>query len=278
MEIQLYYGEQPITASNVEVRVNATDRDRALAMVHRTRNDVQDVNDPEEFDLARQAAGEIKALLDEIELSRKQVKMPFLVLERTIDETARKVSGPVKNEQNRILGLLGTYVARLEAARKEQQRIEAEARRLAQEEADRRVREAQEAAELAQEQLRKAETEIEITHARVIAQNRENQLLRQQLNRELAADVEELGKDLEPPPGLVPGGRVDHVYDFKLVNVQATCDARCFRLLKWELDIMACRDSVKSQLEGMPEIEPSLPGIEITKRINVSVKASSRIK
>src|SRR4029077_1711429 len=110
MEIALYFGEQPITASNVEVRINPEDRQRANALIERTRKDVREVNDSEEFDVARQAAGQIKAMLDEIELSRKQVKTPFLVLERTIDETARRVSGPVKNEQNRILGLLGTYV------------------------------------------------------------------------------------------------------------------------------------------------------------------------
>src|SRR4029077_10076357 len=244
-----YFGDEQITASNVEVRVNPTDRDRALALVNRIRNDVQDVSDAQEFEDTRQAAAQLKALLDEIELARTQAKTPFTAVGRTIDDVARKVSGPVKNEQNRILGLLGAYVAKLEAARKEEQRREAEARRLAQEEADRKVREA------------KSAQEKEVA----------------ELARDLAADVEELGKDSETLPRLVPGGRVNHVYDFELADVNMVVRAGCWRLLRWELDILACRDSVRAQLELAPDREPELPGIKISKRINVSVKAAARI-
>lgn len=278
MQIQPFFGEEIITAANVEVRVNPDDRERALALVNTTRHNVQDVRTPEEFDLARQAAGQIKALLDEIEISRMAAKTPFTAVGRTIDDVARKVSGPVKNEQDRVLALLSRYVAKLEAARKEQERIEAEARRLAQAEADRKVKEAEEAAAYAQAELRAAQNEIEAANARVIAQRRENQLLQQQLARDLAADVEELGKSTEPPPGLVPGGRVDHNYVFTLVSVQTVCQAGHWRLLRWELDIPACKDAVKSQLESNPGVEPVLPGIQINKKLNVSVKASSRIK
>ena len=276
MQIQLYLGEQIVTASNVVVRVNPEDRVRAEALVHRTRKDVQEVSTPEEFELARQAAGEIKGMLDEIENDRKAAKTPFTTIGRTMDDLAHRVAGPVKNEQDRILGLMSQHVAKLEAARQKKEREEAEARRLAQIEADRKVSEAQLAAQKAQEQLRLAQDAIERGHLREVAQQRENALLQQQLAAELAADVEELGK--EPPKSFVPGGRVNHAYDFELINVQATCEARCYRLLRWELDILACRDSVKNQLEGFPEIEPTLPGIKITKRLNVSVKAASRIK
>lgn len=275
MQIQLYLGEEIVTASNVLVRVNPDDKVRAESLVNRTRKDVQEVRTPEEFELARQAAGEIKAMLDEIENDRKAAKTPFTVIGRTIDDLARIISGPVKNEQDRLLGMLGRYVAQLEAAKKEQERKEAEARRLAQVEADRKIREAQAAAEKAQAELRMAKGELERAQMREKMQQRENALLQQQLAAELADDVQELGK--EPPKSFVPGGRVDHLYDFELVNVQQTCEARCYRLLRWELDILACRDSVKSQLEGFPELEPTLPGIKITKRLNVSVKAASRI-
>jgi hypothetical protein len=264
MQIQPYFGDQPITASNVEVRVNPDDRRRANALVSRTSR-VQGVNSEETFSEARQAAGELKAMADEIESSRKLAKIPFSAVGRAIDDVAQGIAHSVKIEQDRILGLLAAYVAKLEAARKEEERIEAELRRVAQEEADRKVKEAQEA-------LKAARDEGE----RLKAQNR---VLQEQLAASLADDVEELGQDLEPQRGLVPGGRVNHVYEFELVDVAATVKAGCWRLVRWELDIMACRDSVKSQVEMLPaDQEPTLPGIRITKRINVSVKAASRIK
>jgi len=140
------------------------------------------------------------------------------------------------------------------------------------------VREAEAARTKADAELRAARDEIERSKLREAAQRREAELLQEQLAAALASDVEELGKDTEPLPGLIPGGRVDHVYDFELVDVNTTVKHGCWRLLKWSLDIRACQDSVRTQLEGIPEMEPSLPGIKITKRINVSVKAAARIK
>lgn len=277
MEIVPLFGEQIITADNIEVRVNPKDRERAEALVNRTRNDVQDVRNPDEFDSARQAAGQLKAMLDEIENARKANKQAFDAVGRAIQDLASNVARPVKTEQERILSMLNKYVAKLEAARKEEERIQAEARRIAQEKADRKVREAQEAARRAQAELRAAQDEIERAKLQEAAQRRENQLLQQQLAAELALDVEELGKNNEPPRGLVPDGRVDHVFDFALESVQQTVAAGQWRLLKWTLDIRACQDMVKAQLEtGV--VEPSLPGIRITKRLRVSVKSAARIK
>jgi hypothetical protein len=249
MEIVPVVGEEPITSSNVEIRVNALDRQRVQALVERTKI-VTKVNDQETFTEARRVASELKGMLDEIETSRKQSKTPFTAVGRAIDDLAKDIAQPVQSAQNRILGLLSGYVAKLEAARKEEQRREAEARRIAQEEADRKVREAKSAQE------------------KQVAE----------LARELAADVEELGKDSEPPRGLVPDGRVSHGYDFELADVNMVVRAGSWRLLRWELDILACRDSVRAQLELAPDREPELPGIKITKRINVSVKAAARIK
>lgn len=277
IQIQPYFGEEVITSSNVEVRVNPDDRARALALVERTKN-ITYVTDKASFEEARQAAGQLKGMLDEIETARKQSKQPFTAVGRTIDDLAHKVADPVLNEHKRILAQLNRHVAELEAARKMQERLEAEAKRKAQEESDRRVQEAELAKAKAEEALRLATDEIETAKFKLIAQQRENMLLQEQLRRELQADVDEL-EPREPVPSLVPGGRVDHVYDFELVNVQATCDARCYRLLRWELDIMACRDAVKNLVEMLPpDQEPTLPGIKITKRLSVSVKASSRIK
>jgi hypothetical protein len=279
MQIIPYFGEEVITASGVLVFINPDDRTRAK-MVVELSNAVTQINDQDTFDSARQAAARLKAMLDEIEESKKDAKKPFGLVEKEIDKLATSIAAPVKDEQKRILGLLNGYVAKLEIAKKEKERKEAEARRLAQAEADRKVREAEEAAALAQAALRAARSEIEASKRREEATRRENQLLQEQLARDLAADVEELGKPFEPQRGLVPGGRVDHLYDFELVNVQDTVRAGYYRLLKWSLDIRACQDNVRSQLESNPDVEPTLPGIKITKRLSVSMRADAapRIK
>lgn len=279
MQIIPYFGEEVITASGVLVFINPDDRTRAK-MVVELSNAVTQINDQDTFDSARQAAARLKAMLDEIEESKKDAKKPFGLVEKEIDKLATSIAAPVKDEQKRILGLLNGYVAKLEIAKKEKERKEAEARRLAQAEADRKVREAEEALELAQVNLRASQSETQEALRREEAQRRENQLLQQQLARDLAADVEELGKPFEPQRGLVPGGRVDHLYDFELVNVQQTVKAGHYRLLKWSLDIRACQDSVRSQLESNPDVEPTLPGIKITKRLSVSMRADAapRIK
>jgi hypothetical protein len=276
MKMALFYGDKPITANDVEIRVNPEDRKRAKALVART-SAITLVTDELTFGAARQAAGELKAMLDEIEADRTATKQGFDAVGRAIQGLAQGISTPVKTEQNRILALLTAYVTKLEAARKEQERREAEARRLAQAEADRKVREAEEARDLAQAALRAAHNEIEAAQRREEAQRRENQLLQQQLEAELALDVEELGKNDEPQRGLVPGGRVAHVYDFELTSVQQVCEAGAWGLLKWTLDVRACQDAVRAQLDAGVE-EPNLAGIKITKRLSVSVRATSRIK
>lgn len=278
MEIVPYVGERRITASDFKLKIDPEDRTRAKVLVQNTSKTVLKVDDDQEFILARRAAAQLQGMLEEIETARKSSKTAFDAVGRSIQDLAHEVSTPVKVEQNRILKLLAVYVEVLEAAQKEKDRLEAEKRRKAQEEADRKVREAQEAQKKAEMELRAAKDEIERAQRREAAQKHEAQVLQQQLERELADEVFDLGTPKEPKRGLVPGGRVDHNYDFELVNVQATTDARCFRLLRWELDIRACQDSVRGQLECAPDIEPTLPGIKITKTVNVSVKAASRIK
>ena len=276
MEITPYFGDKLVTASGMEVRINPQDRERANAIVAASTA-ITHVTDEPTFSAARTAAAQLKGILDEIDESKKAAKKPFEAVEKSINGLATSLSKPVKTEQERILGMLNVYVEKLKKAREAEEKRKAEEVRRKQAEADRKVREAQEEARKAQEALRQAQDEIQRALLQSEAKQRENVLLRQQLEQELAGDASELQHMLEgPPKGLVPGGRVDTVYDFELVNVQATTDARCFRLLRWELDIPACRDAVKNMVEMLPpDQEPTLPGIKITKRISVSVKAAS---
>jgi hypothetical protein len=252
MEIEPLFNHEVIDPTELEVRVNPEDRKRAWVLVGRTAEEVKAVIDDETFAVARQAASDLKRMLDDIEFGRKAIKQPFDAVGARINELAKDVAGPVKGEQKRILALLETYVTQLELARKQKELLEAEARRIADEEARRKVKEAKNAKEREQAQLA----------------------------LELAADVESLGQNDEAPRGLVPGGRVNHVYEFELVDPVVVFESGRHRLLKCTLDILACRDAVKRQLEAYPDSEPTLPGIKITKKLNVSVKAASaaRIK
>jgi hypothetical protein len=278
MQIIPKVGDHVVTASSVEVQINPEDRAEAEALVKRSKEFKYVSGDDMTFEDATAMAGELKAMLDRIQNAKKMAKAPFTAVEKAIDNLANNVSSPVKKEQERLLGLLAGHVAKLKAAREAEERRQAEARVLAQAEADRKVWEAQKQALLAQEQLRKAQGEIEQARHREELQRRESQLLQEQLARSLAIDVEELGVSDERPKGLIPGGRVTNDYTFELINVQQTCEARCYRLLRWELDILACKDAVRNLVEMNPNVEPTLPGIKITKKLSVSVGAAARIK
>jgi hypothetical protein len=257
------------------VRVNPADQERADALVLRT-SAIGKVDDAKSFNEAKSAAGQLKALINEIETGKKACKQPFSAINEAINQQALLVGNPVEIEHKRILGLLNSYVARLEAIQKEQERKAAEATRLAQEEHDRKIRAAQEAQARAEAEARTATDELAREKARADANAQLLVAAQEQLAKEMAMEVAGIGAD-KPKRGLVPGGRVDHPYEFKLKNLRETINAGCINLLRWELDIRACQDSVRAQLEIDPNCTPSLPGIEVTQKINVSVKASARI-
>ncbi len=276
MEITPYYGEQPLSVQQVVVRVNPADQERADTLVALVRSKIVTVEDTKSFNAAKAAAGQLKALLNEIESGKKACKQPFSAIAEAINQQALQVGNPVEIEHRRILGLLNGYVARLEAAQKEQERKHAETIRLQQEEHDRKIREAQEAQAKAEAEARAAQGIAQREKARADANAQMLIAAQEQLAKEMALEVAEIGSD-KPKRSLVPGGRVDHPYEFKLKNLRDTINAGCINLLRWELDIRACQDSVRAQLEIDPNTEPSLPGIEVTRTINVSVKASARV-
>lgn len=245
MEIEAKLDGEVIAASRLEISVDPDDLERARALVDQTSKEVKAVTDQDTFAAARAAAGRLKSMLDEVEVSRKRVKQPFAKVGKEIDALAKDVVGPIKDEQDRILALLGGYVEKLEAVRKQDEYRKEEERRLAWEESIRNIKEAKTAQE------------------RELAQ----------LAFDLAADVDALGNDELPARGLVPGGRVNHTPDFELLDAGTVFAEGYGGLLRCELDILACRDAVKRQLEAHPNREPSLPGIRIIKRINVSVHA-----
>jgi hypothetical protein len=220
-------------------------------------------------------AGRLKALINEIEQGRKSTNRPFNAVLDAIAETASEVGDPVKNEHKRILDLLNGYVAKLEEARRAEEKAKRQEAARIQAEHDRKIREAREAQARAELEARQAQDEAARQKARADAQAQMLLAAQQQLAKEVAAEVaEELNR--APEKALVSGGRVDHKYAFRLTDVAATIRAGALRLLRWEVDHLACQDACRAQLDIDPNREPTLPGIEVTRSINVSVKARSR--
>jgi signal transduction histidine kinase len=271
MELQPYFGEQTLSAASIVVRVSKEDRNRAEALVVQTTK-IKEVVDESTFTAAKRAAGQLKALIKEIDDARKAAKRPFAAVETAIEDLAHEVSSPVSSEMNRILTLLNRYVAKLERERAEADRKAKEALERERAEADRKVREAQAAKEEAERKARAAQDEAERLRAQQEAQARSLALEQAKLEREL--DTEVIGPP-EPRRGLVPGGRVDHPRTYKLKDVWAIIKAKRLDLLRIELNISACNDEVRRQLEHAPDAEPVIPGVEITTQISVSVKAQA---
>lgn len=274
MEIIPFVGDQQLTATSVTIRVNPADRARAEELVERTAQ-CRLVNDTPSFERARTLAGEAKAMLKEIEDSKKLAKKPFNSVEKAIDKLAAEVALEVSSEHERILILLNAYVRKLETERAAEERARAEAARLEREAHDRKVREAEAAKRAAELAARQAQDEA--AKLRLEQEALKNALLveQQKLAREMAEELAMIGED-QPKKGLVPGGRVDHPYTFKLMNLPELINNHRLDLLRWELNVRACQDDVRLQLERNPDAKPVLPGIEISQEISVSVRATRR--
>ena len=267
-----YVGETPIHTTSFSIRVDPEDKKRVENLTIRARAIVL-VNDTETFAIARHTAGQIKLLLNEIEDARKASQRPQIALKNAIDELAQNVAGPLQNEQERVLGLLNGYVGRLEAEEKAEARRREEILRVQVAAEQRKVQEAQEAKAKAEALARKAIDEAEQIRLRAEVRRQEEAAEDAQLAREMALEAAKIGQDTARP-AKVPGGRVDHVYEFELTNIQALLKAGLLRLVSFKLDKRACMDAVRGQLEIAPDEEPRLAGIKITRRINVSVRAS----
>src|SRR6267142_3715968 len=172
MDIIPFYGEQPLAVTDVIVRVNPQDRARADSVVARA-SEVMRVNGDQSMQAAKQSAGELKAMLNEIEASRKACRQPFAAIGEAINEQARMVGDPVTKEHERILGLLNRYVTQLEAAREaEEKRRRAEGRRI-EEAAQKRITEARAAQAQAEANARAARDEAERLRAQTEAQTQQ---------------------------------------------------------------------------------------------------------
>jgi len=251
MQILPYVGETIVSSGTVRIEVNPQDRDRADDLILSTST-ISIVKDERTFKSARDAMGQLKSMLNEIIAGEKSAKQPFSAIVTRIGQLAKDVGLQVKAEHDRIQALTSRYVAALEAAEAKRR----EEARKAQAEAETQIRQAQRAAELAKSEKEKARTQLQLAQAQV-------------KHETLVAD-----NQAREAQTLVPGGRVTHPWRFQLIDPEAVVKAGAKRLLRFELDLLACQDSVRAQLEIAPDKMPELPGIRITRETKVSVKAS----
>ena len=246
MELIPFYGENQLSASHITVRIRASDRQHAKALVARTQAEIKAVTDEPSYTAARRAAAELKNLSKEIYQAKRAAKSPFEAVTASIEDLAKEITGPVDTELERVLEVMTGYVRALEKKQKEAQRA-----------------------------LQKRLDEEEKAHQETLRQLEESKRAQAELERSLELEVRAM--TTVPLPGVVPGGRVTHPWRFKLLNATETVRAGCIRLLRIELDLLSCQDAVRAQLEIAPDKAPTLPGIEVTQDINIIIKASSRI-
>lgn len=275
MELVPYIGDDRLSVSDLVVRVNPEDRERTAALIKRLAA-VTEVTDEASFQAARRAAGEAKAMLQEIEAAKRLAKQPFTAVNRAMDQLTTEVATPVEAQHRRILELLNRFVSEAEAKEKAAQRarenalrLQAEALQRQLDEASKRAREAEEEARAAKDAAARADAQRELEAKRAAAAEA-------QVDIDMAAELAKLGA-AKPKPGLVPGGRVDHNWKFELESVYEVVKSGHWKLLRWSLDVRACQDFVRGQLERAdPDAKPKIPGIKITRETNVSVRAQAR--
>lgn len=275
MDLVPYYGEQPLTVSKITVQVRASDQQHAEELVKRAIAEVRIVKDEPTYTQARRVAAELKAYEKEIHESKRAAKRPFEAVLAAIEDRAKEFSLKVTNEEKRVLDLMTGYVRQLEEEKKAVERKLREKLEREEKEHQRRMAEMRIEKEKAEAAARAAQDELERRKASEEAKKREEALQQAETLRNLEVEVRAM--TMEPLKGVVPGGRVTHPRTFKLRNAEETVKAGCIRLLRIEVDVRACQDSVNSQLEIAPDQEPSLPGIEISQETKVQVKAASRI-
>jgi hypothetical protein len=268
-----YVGQEPMRSDSFSIVVSEEDRHRVTRLLMRCRG-VTSVNDKDSLAQAEVAAGQLKALINEIDDAKKAAKRPFSAVEQTIENKAQEISEGLRIENKRILSLMNAHVAQLEAQAKAEQRKREEALRIEKARLEKIAAEARAQQLKAEAEARAAQDEAERLRAQIRAKQMEEARQDAELDQVLAAEVANLG--VKPQPSLLRGGRVDHPWKFRLVDVEAVVKAGYTRCLRIEPDILACRDAVKAQLERRgPDATPSIPGFEISRETSVSIRASA---
>jgi hypothetical protein len=253
MMITPYVGDIAVSTKSVTIAVNPADRERIDDLVMSACT-ISKVSDDKTYQAARNMAGQLKSMLNEISDAAKSAKRPGNEVNDAISQLAKDISQSVVKEQTRILGLITRYVAKLEQE-KAKRMAEQRAR---EEEAQRAISEARAAAALATSEAQKARAQLDLARA------------------ELAREIVKSTAQAEEEKPLAPGGRVTHPWKFRVTDPNQVVAKYGLSLFRWELDILACQDLVKAQLEKNPGCPPEIAGIEVSRETKVTINATAK--
>lgn len=251
MQLVPVIGTEPVRSDAFSIVVDKGDLKRISALVLAAA--LIDSVSEDTLDQATEMAGRIKTMIAEIQDAKRSAKRPFEAVEQAIENRAKAVSADLDKEGKRIHALIRTHVGKIES---EQQAI---AKRNAEIEA-------------------KAQAEIAEYRRKAQAERNEKEkarLLEEAMDKELLLEVEQIGNE-KPEPPHVPGGRVSHPWKFKVTDLKALVASGGGRLIRWEIDKLACQDLMRELTERQPpDYIPEIPGLQITREVSVSIRASA---
>jgi pyruvate/2-oxoglutarate dehydrogenase complex dihydrolipoamide acyltransferase (E2) component len=233
------------------------------------------VCDPLTAELAVVALKSLKDLSRTVEKHRKDIKEPVLNLGRLIDSTAKDFCADLEKEETRITKLLNAYQSEIDRiAREQEEKRQADIRRLQeeerkrQEEAARKEREAKAAQEAAERAAREAvnaeQRKAAIEQARLADEERRR--LAAQAAQEAAIARQAEAKAMQPTqaPQRAEGASVQRPWVFDLIDINALYKARPELV---ELNVK--RSEILARIRAG---EREIPGVKIYQETKVSVR------
>ncbi len=222
-----------------------------------------------------------------VEASRKDAKAPVLDLGKQIDGVASGLVDAIKQESDRINGLISTYNAAeaererqaLINAREEEQRIlrereakereEQEAAHRLQEEADRKARELEEKASRARSEARKAELEAQARKVQEEAEKAAAEAAKRS-DAETDAAIEKVAETRLVASGTartkVAGTALRQEIKFEVEDIYALYEAAPALVL-----LSPNKAAIKAQLKSLPA-NASLPGVKHWKEAKTTIR------
>jgi hypothetical protein len=199
--------------------------------------------------------------LSEIEKSRSAAKRQFLDANKAIDDLAKKISGPVKAQYDRLTKLMAQWHD-TEQRRKEEQereRFKEMEKALAEERAKEEERERQRQALVAAQANAKSRAELEQV-------NMDLEFLETDIPMEVGNQLEAVEIPLAPRAP-IEGARTSKRYRFTLTDPVAALQYDK-TLVRCELNILVAQDIVRLMKDRGLEIK--IPGVQIEEYTDVS--------
>lgn len=269
-----YFGNRPVYTSDKFTVVVNPDPERKLVVdgaIARAKA-LAPITDVPTLNAASFLAQELKGLEKSIENERVLVKSSFLAAERAIDTAAKQFKQPILDAQNLVNGKILAYRAQ------EQERIQAERRRIEEEAAKARL-EAEKQQAAAEAERKRFET-LKTEDARSKAQARALELEKQAARLEFQAQETETQVDDIRPAAKIHGAAATDTLVIELTDWMLFAAAGYKGFLKVELKLQDFGRVLKELIaEGKVDKDnPMIPGLKISRASKLAVKGASEVR